>query len=190
MTVPCARCNAPLPEWELAGRRAVCTECGSANDVRVFPAIFGRASRPMSPETAAEGEAACFDHPEKRAVADCRQCGRFVCAVCSVEFAGEVWCPSCIASRAGGARAATLETSRPLWDSLVFTLPLASFFLLWPLTILAAPAALVLGIVKWKQPLSLVRRSRWRFAVGITLAAVETGAWIVLVIYLFSRLPA
>src|SRR5215510_1661592 len=120
MPVPCARCDMPLPKWELArSNHAVCTACGSENEVRVFPAIL-RAAGPAQSESATEGEAACFDHPTKRAVGSCRQCGRFMCAVCSVEFAGEVWCPSCIAAGSGQAREAKLDTSRVLWDSVVF----------------------------------------------------------------------
>jgi|RhiMethySRZTD1v2_1073278.scaffolds.fasta_scaffold89381_4 hypothetical protein len=187
MPVPCARCDMPLPKWELArGNHAVCTSCGSENEVRVFPAIMQLAAGPAHSEAAIEGEAACFDHPMKRAVASCRQCGRFVCAVCSVEFGGEVWCPSCVAAGAGQAREAKLETSRMLWDSIVLTLPLASL-LMWPFTIGTAPAAVVLAITKRKQPLSLVRRSRWRFVAGAILGAVETAAWGFGIAYLISR---
>src|SRR5271169_1561219 len=87
MPLPCARCNSPLPAWELAGNDvAVCIECGSPNTVRAFPAALIPPSAPAPAEFAAEGEAACFDHPNKRAVAACQQCGRFVCQLCSVEF--------------------------------------------------------------------------------------------------------
>src|SRR5690348_8619037 len=141
MPVPCARCNMPLPKWELASSdQAVCTLCGSRNTVRVFPATFTQPQIPALPEGAAQGEAACFDHPNKRAVAACRQCGRFVCQLCAVEFGDETWCPSCVAAGAGQARAAHAETSRTLYDSIAFTLPLASL-LLWPFTFATGPAA-------------------------------------------------
>ena len=77
-----------------------------------------------------------------------------------------VYCPSCVAAGAGQARAANVDAPRTLYDSIALTLPLASLILMWPLTIAAAPAALVISISKWKQPLSLVRRSRWRFVRG------------------------
>lgn len=187
MPVPCARCETPLPKWELArARRAACTTCGAENDVLVFPAILQTSAGPAQSEAASEGEAACFDHPLKRAVGSCRQCGRFVCGVCSVEFAGEVWCPSCVAAGAGQAREAKLEPWRTLYDSIVLTLPLASL-LLWPFTFAAAPAALVMGVAKWKQPLSLVRRSRWRIVVGMAIAGLEIGAWAFGIVYFLSR---
>src|SRR5579864_98440 len=137
MPVPCARCSMPLPKWELAtGQDAICTQCGSPNTVWVFPATFTRQNAPTLPEGAAEGEAACFDHPNKKAVAACQQCGRFVCQLCAVQFGAETWCPSCVAAGAGQAKVARAETSRTLYDSIAFTLPLASI-LLWPLTIVA-----------------------------------------------------
>jgi len=176
----------PLPKWELArSHEAVCTQCGSRNTVSVFPAAFQQHA-PTLAEGAAEGEAACFDHPNKKAVAACSQCGRFVCQLCAVEFGGDVWCPSCVTAGAGKAKAATTESARTLYDSIVFTLPLFSL-LLWPLTIVAAPAALALTVLRWKQPLSLVRRFRWRFLAGGVAAFVETGLWCWALVYLLTR---
>src|SRR4051812_20895952 len=104
MPVPCARCTMPLPKWELlSGDTAECSACGSRNTVRLFPAAL-EDKAPAQAEAALEGDAACFDHPGKKAVAACRQCGRFVCQLCSVEFGDGVWCPSCVASSSGTAR--------------------------------------------------------------------------------------
>jgi hypothetical protein len=186
MAIPCARCNMPLPGWELAAADlAACTSCGASNQVRVFPAA-ARAAAPVQTEAAIEGEATCFDHPGKRAVAACRHCGRFVCALCSVEFGEEVWCPSCVAGRAGGAQSANLETSRVLYDSIAVLTPWLSMFL-WPLTIITGPGAVVFSILKWRQPLSLVRRSRWRFLFAILGGLVETAGWILVIGYLILR---
>src|SRR5580693_2661105 len=104
MTIPCARCDSPLPLWELAsGDAAVCKDCGSRNTVRVFPALLAPPAAPALAETAIEGAAVCFDHLSNRAVSACQQCGRFVCRLCSVELSGGVWCPACfIASKGPG----------------------------------------------------------------------------------------
>jgi len=175
----------PLPKWELAsGDRAVCTRCGAANMVRVFPAALAP-SAPARPEAALEGEAACFDHPSKRAVAHCQQCGRFVCQLCAVEVAGEISCPSCVAAGAGKARAANPETSRTLYDSIALLLPLVSL-LLWPLTIVAAPAAVLLAVATWRRPISLVRRSRWRFVLAVVLGFAFIAAWVWFFAYLVA----
>lgn len=186
MALPCARCSAPLPSWELAtGETATCTSCGSANQVRLFPAALRQAGA-VQTETAMDGEAACFDHPGKRAVAACRHCGRFVCALCSVDFGNEVWCPSCVAGRAGAAQSANPETSRVLYDSIAVLVPWFSL-MLWPITIITCPGTVVFSILKWRQPLSLVRRSRWRFLLAILTGLAATGGWVLAIGYLVLR---
>src|SRR5260370_38211351 len=107
MPAPCARCDMPPPKWGLAvGDVAACTSCGSENRVRVFPAILAPPPAPASDEVALDGEAACYDHPSKRAVAACHQCGRFVCQLCSVESGAGVWGPACLPAGAGKAKPA------------------------------------------------------------------------------------
>jgi hypothetical protein len=171
----------PLPRWGFgAAMETPCPDCGSENIVRAFPAIFADRAAVL-PEAALAGEAACFDHPGKRAVAACRQCGRFVCRLCSVELADGVYCPSCVAAGAGQARAANADAPRTLYDSIALTLPLAALVLFWPSTVAAAPAALVVSIAKWKQPLSLVRHSRWRFVAAILISLAEIAGWVAIV---------
>jgi len=186
MPLPCARCQTPLPKWELvSGDTATCTDCGARNTVRVFPALLA-AEKAARGESAAEGEAACFDHPNKRAVASCRQCGRFVCQLCAVPFGAETLCPSCVAVGIGPAKTANTDTSRTLYDSIAFILPLASFAF-WPMTILTGPATVVFTLMKWRQPRSLVRRFRWRFVVAILIGLAETGAWVWGIWYFVAR---
>lgn len=179
----------PLPDGALAtGDLTRCTLCGAPNQVRVFPAALRSASA-VRIETALDGEAACFDHPGKRAIAACRQCGRFVCQLCSVEFGEEVWCPSCVTARAGSAAEANLETSRTLYDSIALIVPLMAF-ILWPLTVITGPGAVVFSIVKWRAPLSLVRRYRWRFVAAILIGLAEVAGWLVLIVYVLTRARA
>ena len=187
MPVPCARCSMPLPKWELAtGDAANCPSCGSRNTVRLFPAALAQANASRA-ETALEGEAACFDHPGKRAVAACQQCGRFVCQLCAVQFGSGVWCPSCVAASSGKARQANSETSRMLYDTWALLIPFA-LLLVWPLTLLSGPAVAALAIMKWRQPISLVRRNRWRFGVGLAVALVQGGLWVLLIWYLVAKI--
>jgi hypothetical protein len=153
--------------------------------VRAFPALL-TSETATRPEPAIEGQAVCFDHPGKRATAACSQCGRYLCGLCTVEFGTEVWCPSCVTTRAGRAQSANLETSRVLFDSVTLTLPLASLAL-WPVTFLTAPAALAIGIAKWNYPLSLVRRSRWRIMLGVLLALAEIVGWVWFIAYLLTK---
>ncbi len=179
----------PLPKWELAtSDTAICASCGATNQVRIFPAAFRDDRDSVTTESALEGEAACYDHPSKRAVTACGQCGRFICQLCSVEFGDGVWCPSCVAARAGKAKAVKLETSRTLYDSIALLLPMGAI-VLYPFMVLAAPASLVLTVMKWAQPLSLVRRNRWRFAAAILLSVAELG-FCAAVAYMLVRGPA
>jgi hypothetical protein len=178
----------PLPDRTLdSGGLASCSLCGARNQVQVFPAAL-RTAAPVRPEAALEGAAACFDHPAKRAVGACRHCGRFVCQLCSVEFKDGIWCSSCVAARAGSAEEANLETSRTLYDSIALTAPLVTL-VIWPLTVIAGPAAVVFSILKWKQPLSLVRRNRWRFVLAILAGLAETAGWVILIVYIIAARP-
>src|SRR6202522_4376848 len=114
MPVPCARCSMPLPRWGLdTSAETACPSCGAGNMVRAFPAMFAERAA-AAPEAALTGEAACFDHPGKRAVAACQQCGRFVCQLCSVDMGGVAYCPSCVAAGAGLARIANPDAARTL----------------------------------------------------------------------------
>ena len=173
-----------MAELAAAGA-AVCPRCRATNQVRVFPAALASAYVPAHTEAALEGQAACFDHPAKRAVAACRQCGRYLCQLCSVDFSGQTWCPSCVAAGAGQARSANRETSRALYDSTALILPLASL-VLYPFTTVAAPASLVLTVMKWSQPISLVRRTRWRFVAAAVISLAEITGWTLLIAYLVS----
>src|ERR1700709_1703313 len=114
MPVPCARCRMPLQTRQLASASmsiggtattgtADCTLCGAANQAWLFSTALTSAPL-VHPEIALEGEATCYEHPEKRAIAACQRCGRFVCQFCSVEFGTEVLCPTCVtqSSVAGG----------------------------------------------------------------------------------------
>jgi len=187
MSVPCNRCGQPLPKWELSRQeRAQCPDCGAYSIVRVFPALFYSQTAPAAVEMAAQGEAACFDHPAKRAVAACGHCGRFVCQLCAVDFKGGVWCPSCFAAGDLRVKTAERENSRTLYDSIALTVALAPL-VLWPFTALSAPIALFLAVRYWRRPLSLVRRWRWRSAFAILIALSEIAAWIWGASYLLMR---
>ena len=181
MPTPCNLCYVLDPVWEDSDT-AVCSKCGAPTSVRVFPAMF-QPRVATTQVSAEEGDAACYDHPNKRAVAHCGQCGRFVCALCSVDFRGEVWCPQCMAAGVEKKRTVELEQSRTLYDSLALAIVLTPL-LIWPLTIFSAPAALFVAIRYWNRPLSLVRRSRWRAILAILIALAQIIAWTWFFVYI------
>lgn len=187
MPVPCARCAMPLPKWDLVrGATSDCPSCGSENHVRLYAAAVSRAPGPGA-ESALDGEAACFDHPAKRAVAVCGQCGRFVCGLCAIGSGTGVLCPSCVVNPAGKRRAGGAKDSRMLWDTWALSVPFA-LLIFWPATILSAPAVIALSIMKWKQPISPVRRNRWRFVAGLAVSLIQGGLWVWLGWYLVAKI--
>jgi hypothetical protein len=94
-----------------------------------------------------------------------------------------------VAAGSGKAKTANLETSRTLYDSIALIAPLITL-LFWPLTLVTAPGAVVFTIMKWSQPLSLVRRNRWRFVAAALVGLTETGLWIWAAVYLVAVLRA
>jgi hypothetical protein len=183
--IACPNCNSPLPETFSAHPHVEndCPQCGTNLAVTLFPALFRPAAKidPQSLVTT-EGDATCFEHANKRAVAVCNKCGRFLCALCEVELAGKVWCPSCLipANTAGPIQA--LEKRRTLFDSIALalaTLPALLFF--YP-SLFTAPVILYLGIRYWKKPSSIIPRGKWRFIVALLIATLELGGVAVLVI--------
>jgi hypothetical protein len=90
-----------------------------------------------------------------------------------------------VAAGSGKAKAANPETSRTLYDSIALMTPLVSL-VFWPLTLIAAPGAIVFSVMKWSQPLSLVRRNRWRFVVAILIGLTETALWVWGAIYVVA----
>jgi hypothetical protein len=189
LVVPCNSCGMPLPEWELsAGEASTCPECGTEHQVKIFPAAL-RAAPSTQSESAAEGEATCFDHPSSRAVASCAQCGRFVCQLCVVELVGNNYCPSCMAAGLSKVSGRDLASSRVAYDSIALTVAAAPL-LFFPITLLTGPIAIFLAARYWKRPLALMHRNRWRFVAAILIGSLEVGGLGWLILYTLLRRAA
>jgi len=182
MTLRCARCQARLPDERLASGEPTCIGCGSRNQIRAYAALMAPTHAASIVELAAEGEAACFDHAGRRAVGSCARCGRYLCRLCEVDVKGVTRCPSCVAL---ASSVSAFATSRNLFDSTALILPLVSL-LVYPLTLIAAPASLVLSVLKWNSPLSLVRQYRWRFVAAMLISTGEIVGWTALIAALVS----
>ena len=159
----------------------MCPTCNSDLLIRAFPAML--AARPkldLESLRVEEGESSCFFHPGKRAAETCRHCGRFVCALCVVEFDGGQWCAPCLAAATAKKTNEKLENHRVLFDSVALGLAVVPAVFVWP-ALLTAPAALFVALRFWKRPTSILRRYKWRFVVAIVLALLEIGLFSVLV---------
>jgi hypothetical protein len=189
LAVPCNVCKAPLPEWELAsGEAATCPDCGTEHRVKIFPAAL-QIVPSIRLELAAEGEAACFDHPGSRAAAACALCGRFVCNLCVLELMGSKYCPSCVAQGVSNASGRNAETSRFAYDSVALTTALAPL-LFFPVTLFTGPVAIFLAFRYWKRPLPLMHANRWRLVAAILIGLLEVGGWGWLILYAWLRQAA
>ena len=190
MAIRCTGCGSPLSNDVLEGGNAArefraCPFCGSPTMALVFPAMFAPPSVPTPAEMAAGiHDATCFYHASKRAAAPCSQCGRFLCALCSVEFSGAVWCPECFEAGRTRKRVVNLENQRTLHDSIALALstwPVLFFF--YP-SLVTAPAALFFSIVYWKRPSSIVRRHpKFRLVLAMVFSSIQIGLWIVFIIF-------
>lgn len=182
----CDRCRLALPDTVFNTPEPVaCPGCHAPLLVRVFPAFRRPLPAPRTAESIASGEdAACFYHARKKAVVPCRQCGRFLCALCDLEIDGRHLCPGCVeAGRAANDQTALRHgvplRPRVLHDKialLVAGLPL--FPLLWFFTLLTAPVALFLSIRHWGEPArSPIPRGRWRLVLAGLLALGQLAVW-------------
>lgn len=190
--VLCTSCSTPVPAAYLnAPDLAACPSCNAGLLVRAFPAL----SRPIAQGHAGEriteaGQAACYYHPNKTAHVPCEACGRFICALCDVELHGQHLCPACIESGRRKGALTTLENRRLLWDNIalfIAVLPIATV-LFWFLTIVTSPAAILLAIIGWRKPPSLVPRwSKFRFVFTIIFSIATLGGWIAVIYFVSTQ---
>src|SRR5215510_10233298 len=117
-SVPCPVCGRPLPSHVCNTAAPIaCPSCSRRLLVTVFPALFRPAFSGGPGETALEeGVSRCFYHEQKKAVIACDGCGRFLCALCDVEFKDQHLCPSCLQSGQSKGQFAMLDNQRILWD--------------------------------------------------------------------------
>jgi hypothetical protein len=182
----CTKCRSPLPPRALQeADHAQCPSCWTDLEAHVFPALFRTIQPGLAGETVmVEGESGCFYHPAKKAVVPCDGCGRFLCALCDVEFNGQHLCAPCLEAGRKKGRHHQLENQRTRYDllALVLTgLPLLTL-IGWPLIIMTAPAGIFVACRFWNAPGGLlVRGNKWRMAAAILLGLVGLTLWCLLV---------
>jgi hypothetical protein len=145
----------------------------------LFPALL----RPIAAGSVGEritdaGQAACFYHPHKTAHVPCDACGRFICALCDVELQGQHLCPSCVESGRRKGTLTTFENKRLLWDSIAITTAVLPLLVLWFVSFITAPAAIIVAIIGWRKPRSLApRRAKPRFIFAIVFSLLVLVGW-------------
>jgi len=178
----CPKCRITVPEVYWQGMDVVrCPSCFIDFEQLRFPALAA-ARRVDRAATLATGEANCFFHAQNRAEVACDGCGRYICAVCRVPFSGRQFCPSCLETRA--ERRKLPENHRVLHGHVALVLAVLPL-LVWPVSLITAPAALGLCFYGWKKPGSLLPHAgKTRFVIAGIFAILEIGVWLLI----FGRL--
>lgn len=189
----CSQCSLVLPEELLKVNGPVaCPACQAALQLAIFPGFFRPLTQGTLPERiVVEGEASCFYHPEKRAVVPCDGCGRFLCALCDVEFNKQHLCPTCFQTRRTDNQATELVNHRFLFDgaALVIAAGMSILFCLWFIWIVTAPLAIFLAVYSFFKSGSIIPRSSLRAVLAIILALLQLAGFFLIIHTSFFRNP-
>lgn len=184
----CYRCNGALAPAAFAdGLPHPCPGCGAQTELRLFPALFRPPEAVPAAAAPLTDESSCFYHAARRAVVPCDGCGRFLCALCDVDFGGRHLCPSCVTSAQRGDKDQALATKRTRYDRMALNLALLSI-LMWPLSVVFGPVALYLSIRHRRASLSVLGPGRGRLITAGVLGGLITLAWLGGLLYWLSRI--
>ncbi|MEI9894522.1 MAG: hypothetical protein WDN28_11705 [Chthoniobacter sp.] len=195
-SLTCPACGAALGPYGLdATQEAVCPACRVGLRGQLFRAWWTPPASGLATfERAMEGEAVCFFHPSNRAALPCDSCGRFLCSVCDLPVGSRHLCPVCLSKGLGKEKLPEIISRRILWSRTALWLGVVPLFLsmaLWPVLFMSGGAAVIVALVGWNRPGSLVRgRQRWAAVLGLVLGLLQVGLWfgvIFLVSYANSR---
>ncbi len=184
----CPKCQTPLSSsvWN-AVEPMECLSCGTSFQMLVFHAFLHKAEVHPAAEVMAENEeAGCFYHPQKKAAISCDGCGVFLCVLCDIELDHRHLCPRCLQQGKKKGKLQKLENQRTLYDDIALSLSLLPL-LMWPVTLITAPAALFIAIRYWKAPSSIIPRGRFRMIIAILFSVLQIAGWTALFIYLVTR---
>lgn len=186
--IACPKCKAVLgaeyldrPVWQ------ACPSCAVELRVEVFPALFREEAVTPAERVLDASEAGCFYHPEKKAAVVCDACGRFLCALCDVEFDGRHICPACLERGGEKGKIPKLQNSRARHDHIALALAVLPMITIY-FTVFTAPAAVFYAIWHWNSPGSIV--PNWRrliLSIAILVASLQIITWVALVVWLIIK---
>lgn len=132
-----------------------------------------------------EGESTCFYHPAKKAVLPCFGCGRFLCALCDCDLNGTHFCPVCLEAGRTKRKIKNIERQRTRYDNISLALVFFPMILFY-VTFITAPIAIVLAVRHWNSPPSMVDRTKTRYIIAITFATLQVLGWCALILFLIG----
>ena len=154
----------------------------------IFPSFLRPAARGLAgTDLHSDNDACCFYHDGKLAVSACENCGRFLCALCDVDFAGRRLCPPCIEASRSDGQFAGLIRRRVLHDDVALAMALLPM-LIPPATLFTAPAVIFYASRHWPSPGSVTRRrTHARSVIAMVLATLQAAIWIALATWWWGR---
>ncbi len=175
----CGKCATSLSvPADSAQLSVACPSCEAESSVNIFEALF-RAIQPGGAGEAVltETESNCFYHSDKKASAICDACGRFLCALCDIDFAGRHLCPTCLETGEKKEKLDTLKRECTRHDVIALTLAVVPMFLFMFPTMFTAPVTVYYVVRYWKEP-RIVPYNRWRFLVALIIAVLQILFWV------------
>lgn len=163
-----------------------CPKCYTRGYAYAYPS-WGRSKRTeIQLESADLGSANCFFHESKKAAQICDGCGKFLCPICSIEYAEGKYCPDCISS--GKIEGIDLKSSSRRFDRFILMLSLLPLTIIfWFMAVVTAPACLYLVIRHWNDDRPIVRYNRWRLLVAGVLSLLQIVGVVVFVYMIISE---
>lgn len=176
MKVICPKCKTMLVlEGDQASHQLVCRYCQSKLFFNVYPAITVEAEQGKEAEKVVlDEDASCFFHEDKLAVVTCDQCGAYLCNLCDIPVEGNHYCSTCFKKAKEGF--ASMKNRTILYDDLCLFVALISF-VMWPVTLITAPAVFIASIVFWKKVETPYPRWRWRFVMAMFVSLLTMIGW-------------
>lgn len=182
----CASCEASLSPPERVGAVALpCPVCRQVSRAWVFPAMFQERDSTAGQRLLDEGQSSCMNHPQKQAVTVCDSCGKFLCALCDVEWNDEHLCTTCIQHRKQSDHAGAYRTSYTHYDSVALIIVLLSlaFMPFFGLGGFLAPVTFYVAWRYWRVPWRPVPHGKWYMVLAILLANFVILIWLVTAVY-------
>jgi len=186
IAIACGRCGTPgTVPLSAEETSTTCGRCGVNTRVLAFPALLREDTPEQTGSRIVADESACFYHANKPARVVCDGCGRFLCALCDIDYRGRHVCASCLESGRAETDGDTFRSRYIHYDTAALAVALFPVVLpfFWFFSVISAPVAIFLAIYFWREPMSALPRVRvrWRALLAIALGALQLSLWVGLI---------